>query len=65
MKGRHARNFIRKGIVLVPGDRHKEGLFLSHTVYENTIFPQFAKKRSPLFLNRTGLKAACRPRLTA
>ncbi len=56
VKGRHAKHFIRKGIVLVPGDRHKEGLFLSHTVYENTIFPQFARKHSPLFLNKKKLK---------
>ena len=57
MKGKHAKHFIRKGVVLVPGDRHKEGLFLSHTVYENTIFPQFAKKSSPLFLSKRKLKS--------
>lgn len=55
VKGRHAKHFIRKGIVLVPGDRQKEGLFLSHTIYENTIFPQFAKKRTPLFLKKKRL----------
>jgi ribose transport system ATP-binding protein len=56
LRAGHSKRFIRKGIVLVPGDRHKEGLFLSHTIYENIIFPQFARKRSPLFLDKKRLQ---------
>jgi ribose transport system ATP-binding protein len=55
LKASHPKNFIRKGIVLVPGDRHKEGLFLSHSVYENVIFPKFAEKKSRVFLNERRL----------
>jgi len=56
LHARHAKQFIRNGVVLVPGDRHKEGLFLNHTIYDNVIFPQFAKKRSPVFLHKKKLK---------
>jgi ribose transport system ATP-binding protein len=55
IKVRHTKHFIRKGVVLVPGDRHKEGLFLNHTIYENAIFPQVAAKKSHVFLNKKKL----------
>ena len=40
---------VRNGILLVPGDRQKEGLMLSDTVYENIIFPKLALKNQPFF----------------
>lgn len=42
-------NAIRNGILLVPGDRQLEGLFLKHPVYTNLIFPKLGLKRQPLF----------------
>lgn len=53
---RHTRDMIRNGIVLVPGDRHKEGLFLSHSVYENMIFPHLLSKKKRIFLQRKVLQ---------
>ena len=40
----HPRDAIRKGMMLVPGDRHKEGLFLNHDVLANLIYPRFSLK---------------------
>lgn len=50
LKLRHPKHAVRAGMVLVPGDRHQEGLFLQHSVFTNLIFPQFALKRSSFFL---------------
>lgn len=41
---RHPSNAIRKGIILVPGDRQKEGLFLNHSVFTNMIYARFGLK---------------------
>jgi ribose transport system ATP-binding protein len=38
----HPIDAIRKGIVLVPGDRHKEGLFLGRSIIDNIVYPQIA-----------------------
>lgn len=40
---------IRSSILLVPGDRQQEGLFMKHSVYTNMIFPKLALKRQPFF----------------
>lgn len=40
----HPREAIRNGIMLVPGDRHKEGLFLKHDVFANLVYPKFSQK---------------------
>jgi ribose transport system ATP-binding protein len=37
---RNTRHAIRHGLALIPGDRHKEGLFLEHTVHANLIYPE-------------------------
>jgi ribose transport system ATP-binding protein len=42
-------NVVRNNILLVPGDRHQEGLFLQHSVYKNLIFPKLALKKEPFF----------------
>lgn len=40
----HPKHAIEKGIYLVPGDRHREGLFLTHSVFSNLIYPKIALK---------------------
>jgi len=42
-------NAIRNSILLVPGDRQLEGLFLGHSVLTNLIFPKLGLKSQPLF----------------
>lgn len=56
LKLRHPKHAVREGMVLVPGDRHKEGLFLQHDVLLNLIYPQFATKKTKFFLNMKKLK---------
>jgi ribose transport system ATP-binding protein len=53
----HPKHAVREGMVLVPGDRHKEGLFLQHSVYMNLIFPQLSLKKTGFFLNMKKFKA--------
>lgn len=45
-------NAIRNSILLVPGDRQLEGLFLKHSVFTNIIFPKLGLNRQPLFTPR-------------
>ncbi|MDR0448064.1 MAG: sugar ABC transporter ATP-binding protein [Treponema sp.] len=42
-------NAVRNNILLVPGERQQEGLFLQHSVYKNLIFPKLALKKEPFF----------------
>ncbi len=42
-------NVIRNGILLVPGDKQLEGLFLKHSVFTNMIFPKLGLSRQPVF----------------
>ena len=55
-KWRTAKQAISSGIVLVPGDRQKEGLFLDHAVLDNLMFPEYSRSRSPLVLNSRKLR---------
>jgi ribose transport system ATP-binding protein len=48
MKLRHPADAIRSGMVLVPGDRQKEGLFLNHTVFMNMIYARFGLRGDTL-----------------
>lgn len=50
---------IQNGIVLVPGDRQREGLFLEHSVYENTVFPKFCLPDHPLFIPEKEYRTEC------
>jgi ribose transport system ATP-binding protein len=50
---------IRNGIFLVPGDRNIEGLFLSHSIYNNYIFPKIALGKHPLIIPRKKYRAQC------
>lgn len=42
-------NAIQKGILLVPGDRQKEGSFQGKTIFYNMIYPKLGLKKQPLF----------------
>jgi ribose transport system ATP-binding protein len=42
-------NAIRNSILLVPGDRQLEGLFLGHSVFTNIVFPKLGLRAQPLF----------------
>lgn len=50
---------IQNGIVLVPGDRQREGLFLEHSVYENLVFPKFGLPDHPPFIPEKEYRAEC------
>lgn len=52
-------NAIRNSILLVPGDRQLEGLFLNHSLYTNMIFPKLGLKRQPLFTPRKNYRKEC------
>lgn len=41
---------IREGIVLVPGDRQKQGLMMDKSIYENSILPKVALKSEPFII---------------
>jgi ribose transport system ATP-binding protein len=51
---------IRKGIVLVPGDRLTEGLMTQFSVYENIILPKQALKRAPFVIPSEKYRKECR-----
>jgi len=51
---------IRNSILLVPGDRQLEGLFLTHSLFTNIIFPKLGLKRQPLFTPRKKYREECR-----
>lgn len=52
-------NAVRNSMLLVPGDRQLEGLFLKDSVYTNIIFPKLALKRQPLFTPAKKYRAEC------
>lgn len=43
------QNAVQNGILLVPGDRQKEGSFQKNSIYFNMIYPKLGLKRQPLF----------------
>jgi ribose transport system ATP-binding protein len=49
---KHPKDAVNRGIYLVPGDRQTDGLFMGHSIFRNIIYPSFAQKNEPLFLNR-------------
>jgi len=50
---------IRNSILLVPGDRQLEGLFLTHSLFTNIIFPKLGLKHQPLFTPRKKYREEC------
>jgi ABC-type sugar transport system ATPase subunit len=47
---RRPRDMIRRGVCLVPGDRHRQGLFTGQTVEENLDYPAAGFRRRPWLL---------------
>lgn len=45
-------NAVQNGVLLVPGDRQKEGTFQRNSIYYNMIFPKLGLKKQPLFTPR-------------
>lgn len=52
-------NAIQNSILLVPGDRQLEGLFLKLSVFTNIIFPKLGLKRQPLFTPQKKYRKEC------
>ncbi len=50
---------IRNSILLVPGDRQLEGLFLKHSVFTNIVFPRLGLRGQPLFTPRKRYREEC------
>jgi ribose transport system ATP-binding protein len=50
---------IRNSILLVPGDRQQEGLFLNHSLFTNIVFPKLGLRRQPLFTPRRKYRREC------
>jgi len=50
---------IKEGVVFVPGDKHLEGLFLTHSVLFNMIFPKTGLPRHPLFIPYEDYRKEC------
>ncbi len=42
---------IKLGIFLVPGDKQRDGLFMDHSVFSNSIIPRFSLKKDRFVLN--------------
>lgn len=56
LKLRHPKDAIGAGMVLVPGDRKREGLFMNHTIFMNLIYCQCGLKQTPWILKLRELK---------
>jgi len=52
-------NVISNGILLVPGDKQREGLFLNHSIFANIIFPKLGLKHHPLFIPYKKYRKEC------
>jgi ribose transport system ATP-binding protein len=52
-------NAVRNGILLVPGDRQLEGLFLKDSLFTNMIYPKLALRRQPLFTPSKKYRMEC------
>jgi ribose transport system ATP-binding protein len=50
---------IRNRLLLVPGDRQLEGLFLNHSLFTNIVFPKLGLRRQPLFTPRRRYRREC------
>lgn len=56
---RKPQDAIMNGILLVPGDRQQEGLFLEHSVYSNMIFPRLGLPRHPACIPEKKYREDC------
>lgn len=53
----HPKHAVKNGIFLVPGDRNVDGLFNTHSVFNNEIFPRLSMKTDRPVINFSGLNA--------
>jgi len=56
----HPAAAVRNRILLVPGDRESEGLFLRHSIFSNIVFPRLGAHGHPLFTPFSKYKEECR-----
>ena len=56
LKIKHPRDAIANGIVLVPGDRNEEGLFMQHDINANLVFPQFSGRKHRGMLKSSAIR---------
>ena len=47
LRPRRPRDMIRRGVYLVPGDRHRQGLFIGQSIEENIDYPSACLRRPP------------------
>ena len=47
LRPRRPRDMIRRGVYLVPGDRHRQGLFIEQSIEENIDYPSACLRRPP------------------
>lgn len=52
LKLKSPRDAIRSGMVMVPGDRHEEGVFLEHDIMHNLVFPLYGLKKQHWLINK-------------
>ena len=50
MRPRRPSDMIRNGVCLVPGDRHRQGLFIGQSIEENLDYPSACVRRRPWIL---------------
>lgn len=50
-------NAVQNGVLLVPGDRQKEGSFQLGSIYYNMIYPKLGLKKQPLFTPKKKYRA--------
>ena len=62
---RTTRQAIRRGVALIPGDRHKEGLFLEHSVFANLLYPKVSMHRGSFLLPRRRYQEVAREAMQA
>ncbi len=50
---------IEKGILLIPGDRQRQGLMMDKSIYENVILPKVALKKEPFIIPKKRYMEEC------
>jgi len=56
----HPAEAVRNSMLLVPGDRESEGLFLRHSLFANIVFPKLGVRRYPLLTPFGKFREECR-----
>ena len=56
LRPRRPSDMIRHGVCLVPGDRHRQGLFIGQSIEENLDYPSACARRRPWILPFTEIR---------